>query len=46
MSSDICAHLYAAIVALRPNWHDADIEKSEIKVVMTGSASDDSSRPC
>jgi type I restriction enzyme R subunit len=41
MSRDICARLYAAIVALRPEWHDADIEKGVIKVVMTGSASDD-----
>ncbi|MCX6937291.1 MAG: type I restriction endonuclease subunit R [Verrucomicrobia bacterium] len=41
MSRDICARLYAAIVALRPDWHDADIEKGAIKVVMTGSASDD-----
>jgi type I restriction enzyme, R subunit len=40
MSRDICAHLYNAIVALRPDWHDADPEKGAIKVVMTGSASD------
>ncbi|MBW7895187.1 MAG: type I restriction endonuclease subunit R [Opitutaceae bacterium] len=40
MSRDICARLYAAIVALRPDWHDADNEKGAIKVVMTGSASD------
>lgn len=40
MSRDICARLYAAIVALRPDWHDADVEKGAIKVVMTGSASD------
>lgn len=41
MSRDICARLYAAIVALRPEWHDPDIERGAIKVVMTGSASDD-----
>lgn len=41
MSRDICARLYAAIVALRPDWHDADVEKGAIKVVMTGSASDE-----
>ena len=41
MSRDICARLYAAIVAIRPEWHDADIEKGAIKVVMTGSASDE-----
>ncbi|MGM3189601.1 type I restriction endonuclease subunit R [Dickeya dadantii subsp. dieffenbachiae] len=40
MSRDICAELYNAIVALRPNWHDADPEKGAIKVVMTGSAAD------
>ena len=40
MSRDICARLYEAIVALRPGWHDADIEKGAIKVVMTGSASE------
>jgi len=40
MSRDICAHLYNAIVALRPSWHDDDPERGAIKVVMTGSASD------
>ena len=40
MSRDICAALYKEIVALRPEWHDADPDKGAIKVVMTGSASD------
>ena len=40
MSRDICAQLYNAIVALRPDWHDSDPEKGMIKVVMTGSAAD------
>lgn len=40
MSREICARLYDAIVTLRPDWHDADIEKGAIKVVMTGNASD------
>lgn len=40
MSREICVHLYNAIVALRPEWHDEDPEKGAIKVVMTGSASD------
>ena len=40
MSRDICAELYAEIVALRPDWHSDDPEKGAIKVVMTGSASD------
>ncbi|AOF81151.1 type I site-specific deoxyribonuclease, HsdR family protein [Methyloversatilis sp. RAC08] len=40
MSREICVHLYDAIVALRPDWHDDDAEKGAIKIVMTGSASD------
>ncbi|MBK8971401.1 MAG: type I restriction endonuclease subunit R [Hahellaceae bacterium] len=40
MSRDICAQLYKAIVAQRPDWHDNDPEKGAIKVVMTGSAAD------
>ena len=40
MSREICVHLYDAIVALRPGWHDPDPEKGAIKVIMTGSASD------
>ena len=40
MSRDICAHLYNEIVELRPQWHDPDPEKGAIKIVMTGSASD------
>ena len=41
MSRDICARLYDAIVALRPDWHDDDPMKGAIKVVMTASASDE-----
>ena len=40
MSREICVHLYDAIVALKPEWHDEDPEKGAIKIVMTGSASD------
>ncbi len=40
MSREICVHLYDAIVALRPDWHDCDPSKGVIKIVMTGSASD------
>jgi len=40
MSREICAHLYNAITALRPDWHDTDIDKGAIKVIMTASASD------
>jgi len=41
MSRTICARLYDAIVALRPEWHDPDPSKGVIKVVITASASDD-----
>jgi type I restriction enzyme R subunit len=40
MSREISVHLYNAIIAIRPEWHDEDPEKGVIKVVMTGSASD------
>ncbi|HEJ1890214.1 type I restriction endonuclease subunit R [Pseudomonas aeruginosa] len=40
MSREICVHLYDAIIALRPEWHDEDPEKGAVKIVMTGSASD------
>ena len=41
MSRRICVDLHNAIVKRRPKWHDDDNKKGEIKVVMTGSASDD-----
>ncbi len=40
MGREICVHMYDAMVALRPDWHDNDPEKGAIKIVMTGSASD------
>ncbi len=40
MSREICVDIYNAIVAIKPEWHDADPAKGAIKVVMTGSASD------
>ena len=40
MSREICANLYNAIVALRPDWHSDDPAQGAIKVVMTGSAAD------
>ena len=40
MSRRICVELYRALVALRPGWHHDDDDQGEIKVVMTGSASD------
>ena len=41
MSRQIAVDLYDAIVALRPDWHDDDPTKGVIKIIMTGSASDD-----
>jgi type I restriction enzyme R subunit len=40
MSRRICVELYREIIALRPKWHGEGDEAGEIKVVMTGSASD------
>ena len=40
MSRRICVELYRELVRLRPEWEDTDDTKGEIKVVMTGSASD------
>lgn len=40
MSREICVDMYNAIVAVKPEWHDADPAKGAIKIVMTGSASD------
>ena len=41
MSRRICVDAYNAITKLRPDWHDEDDAKGAIKVVMTGSASDE-----
>ena len=40
MSRRICAELYKQIIKLRPEWHSDNDSEGEIKVVMTGSASD------
>ena len=40
MSRRICVDLYNELVRLRPEWHDDADDKGNIKVVMTGSASD------
>ena len=40
MSRRICVDLYRELVRRRPEWKHADDEAGEIKVVMTGSASD------
>jgi type I restriction enzyme R subunit len=41
MSRHIAVDLYDAIVALRPDWHNEDPTKGVIKIIMTGSASDE-----
>ncbi len=41
MSRRICVEMYDAIIKLRPDWHSDDDDKGMIKVVMTGSSSDD-----
>ncbi len=41
MSRRICVDLYKAIVKRRPDWDDDDDKNGVIKIVMTGSASDD-----
>ena len=41
LSRRICVALYNEIVALRPTWHSDDDKAGVVKVVMTGSASDD-----
>jgi len=40
MSRRICVDLYNEIVRLRSDWHHEDDDKGQIKIVMTGSASD------
>jgi type I restriction enzyme R subunit len=40
MSRRICVELYRELVRLRPGWADDDDAQGNIKVVMTGSASD------
>ena len=40
MSRRICVELYNELVRLRPDWYDQDDSKGQIKIVMTGSATD------
>ncbi len=40
MSRRIAAELYKEIIALRPQWHNDDLKKGVIKVVMTTNSSD------
>jgi type I restriction enzyme R subunit len=37
---EICANLYSAIIALRPDWHSPDLDKGRIKVVYSGTPAD------
>ncbi|MDQ0261192.1 type I restriction endonuclease subunit R [Sinomonas atrocyanea] len=37
---EICANLYSAIVQLRPDWHADELDRGRIKVVYSGTASD------
>lgn len=37
----ICADLYTAIVGLRPDWHADELDRGRIKVVYSGTASDE-----
>ncbi|VVH50991.1 Type I restriction-modification system, restriction subunit R (EC [uncultured Gammaproteobacteria bacterium] len=40
MTRNICVHLYNEIVALKPEWHNDDLDKGMIKVIMTSSSDD------
>lgn len=40
MTRNICVKLYNQIIALRPHWHNNDLDKGIIKVVMTSSSDD------
>jgi len=42
MSRRICVELYHSITRIRPDWHNEDDTTGMLKIVMTGSASDDS----
>ena len=41
MSRQIAVELYNAIIDIKPEWHHEDPTKGYIKIIMTGSASDD-----
>jgi len=40
MTRQIAVDLYSQIIKLKPNWHNKDLEKGSIKVVMTSSSDD------
>lgn len=41
MTRNVAVKLYNEITALRPEWHSSDDDTGKIKVIMTGSSSDD-----
>jgi len=41
MSRRICVNLYTELIRLRPDWHADEDDKGMLKVVMTGSATDE-----
>lgn len=41
MTRTIAANLYQEIISLRPDWHNESDDEGKIKVIMTGSSSDD-----
>lgn len=41
MSRQIATDLYEQIIKIRPDWHDNDDERGAIKVIITGSATDE-----
>ncbi|GAB5491717.1 MAG: type I restriction endonuclease subunit R [Phototrophicaceae bacterium] len=43
MSRQICADLYQQLITIRPDWHGDKDDEGVLKVVMSGSASDDAS---
>jgi type I restriction enzyme, R subunit len=40
MTRNICVRLYNEIVTLKPEWHNDDLDKGMIKVIMTSSSDD------
>jgi len=40
MSREICVRLYDEIVELKPEWHNPDPQRGTVKIIMTGSSSD------
>lgn len=40
MSRKICVDLYDEIIKIRPDWHNEDLNKGKIKIVITGTAAD------